>query len=111
MLHYQVATTNTLTVDVTADLNANVDQLGALLADIAALEKQAEEIKKSIRSQSAATGIKKFQGDLFNATVVEQDRTSVDYKKLIEDLGGIDEETLKRYTKTTNVVSVKVTSL
>ena len=89
----------------------NIDTLGALLAEIADLEKRAEAIKDELKDAATAPGGSKvFEGTLFKATVSESNRSTVDWKKLAADLG-IDAETLAKYTKTAAVFSVKVTSL
>jgi len=91
------------------DLN-NIDTLGTLLAQIADLEKQASAIKDGLKDAATApNGSKVFEGDLFKATVVEANRSVVDWKQLSADLG-ITAEQLAQYTKTTAVFSVKVTS-
>lgn len=91
------------------DLNT-IDTLGALLAQIATLEKQADAIKADLKDAATAPGGNKvFEGDLFKATVIEANRSTVDWKQLSADLG-IDAETLAKYTKTAAVFSVKVTS-
>jgi len=91
------------------DLNT-IDTLGALLAQIADLEKQASAIKDDLKdSATAPGGSKVFEGDLFKATVVESNRSTIDWKQLSADLG-IDAETLAKYTKTAAVFAVKVTS-
>jgi hypothetical protein len=91
------------------DLN-NIDTLGTLLAQIADLEKQASAIKDDLKdSATAPGGSNVFEGDLFKATVVESNRSTIDWKKLSADLG-IDAETLAKYTKTAAVFAVKVTS-
>ena len=91
------------------DLNT-IDTLGTLLAQIADLEKQASAIKDDLKdSATAPGGSKVFDGDLFKATVVESNRSTIDWKQLSADLG-IDAETLAKYTKTAAVFSVKVTS-
>jgi hypothetical protein len=91
------------------DLN-NIDTLGALLAQIADLEKQANTIKDDLKdSATAPGGSKVFEGDLFKATVVESNRSTIDWKQLSADLG-ITADVLAKYTKTAAVFSVKVTS-
>lgn len=91
------------------DLN-NIDTLGALLAQIADLEKQAEAIKNDLKDVATApNGQSVFEGDLFKATVIESNRSTVDWKKLSADLG-IGADVLAKYTKTAAVFSVKVTS-
>lgn len=87
----------------------DVDLLGQLLAQIADLTKQADAIKDAIKEDASAGGDKVVVGDLFKATYVEANRTSVDYKALCADLG-ITAEQIAKYSKTTAVFSVKVTS-
>ena len=92
------------------DLNLNqVDVLGNLLAQIADLQKQAEVIKDSIKDAASAGGDKIVEGALFKATYIESNRSVVDYKKLLKDLG-VGAEKVAEYTSTTAVFSVKVTS-
>ncbi len=82
-----------------------VDTLGNLLAQIADLTAQAEEIKDSLKNGSDRV----FEGDLFKATVIVANRSTVDYKGLVKALG-IDPMMLMEFTRNTEVVSVKVTS-
>ena len=92
------------------DLNTNtIDTLGALLAQIADLTKQADAIKDSIKDAASAGGDKVVDGALFRATYIETNRSVVDYKKLCADLG-VSAEQVASYTRTTAVFSVKVTS-
>lgn len=92
------------------DLNTNtIDTLGALLAQIADLTAQADAIKDSIKDAASAGGDKVVEGALFKATYVETNRSVVDYKKLIADLG-IAADKVASYTKTTAVFSVKVSA-
>jgi hypothetical protein len=81
-----------------------VDTLGNLLAQIAELEAKADAIKDVIKE-----GGQSVEGNLFKATYIESNRKVVDTKKLYADLG-ITEEMLAKYTSTTAVFSVKVTS-
>lgn len=91
------------------DLNT-IDTLGALLAQIADLTKQADSIKDELKdSATAPNGSKVFEGDMFKATVIEANRNTVNYKKLLADLG-VTEDTVAQYTSTSAVFSVKVTS-
>lgn len=91
------------------DLNT-IDTLGTLLAQIADLEKQASAIKDDLKdSATAPGGSKVFEGDLFKATVVESNRSTIDWKQLSADLG-ISADVLAKYTKTSAVFAVKVTS-
>ena len=89
---------------------SNVDVLGALLAQIAELTKEADAIKDGIKNAATLpNGEKVHEGALYKATVVEANRSVVDYKKLCADLG-VTADQLAAYTKTTAVFSVKVTS-
>jgi hypothetical protein len=88
---------------------AAVDTLGALLAQIADLTKQADAIKDNIKDSASAGGDKVVEGDLFKATYIESNRSVVDYKTLCVDLG-ITADQVAKYSKTTAVFSVKVTS-
>jgi hypothetical protein len=91
------------------DLNT-IDTLGTLLAQIADLTKQADSIKDELKdSATAPNGSKVFEGDMFKATVIEANRATVNYKKLLADLG-VTEDTVAQYTSTSAVFSVKVTS-
>jgi hypothetical protein len=91
------------------DLNT-IDTLGTLLAQIADLTKQADAIKDELKdSATAPNGSKVFEGDMFKATVIEANRATVNYKKLLADLG-VTEDTVAQYTSTSAVFSVKVTS-
>lgn len=88
----------------------NIDTLGTLLAQIADLTKQADLIKDGLKeSATAPNGSNVFEGDLFKATVIESNRSTIDWKSLSKDLGITDEQ-LAAYTKTAAVFSVKVTS-
>ena len=88
----------------------NVDTLGKLLAQIADLTKQADAIKDGLKdSATAPNGSNVFEGDIFKATVVESNRSTIDWKQLSADLG-ISADVLAKYTKTAAVFAVKVTS-
>jgi hypothetical protein len=89
---------------------SQADTLGALLAQIATLQKQADAIKDEMKDVASSGGSKVFEGELFKATYIETNRSSVDYKKMCADLN-ISEDVVKQYAKTTAVFSVKVTSL
>jgi len=79
------------------------------LAQIADLTKQADAIKDNIKDSASAGGDKVVEGDLFKATYIESNRSVVDYKTLCVDLG-ITADQVAKYSKTTAVFSVKVTS-
>jgi hypothetical protein len=62
-----------------------VDVLGNLLAQIAELTKQADSIKDGIKDAASAGGDKVVEGNLFKATYIESNRSTVDYKSLVAD--------------------------
>jgi hypothetical protein len=86
-----------------------IDELGALLAEISALTKRADALKDGIKDSASMGGDKVVEGDLFKATYMETNRSTVDWKKLSGDLG-IGADVIAKYTGTTAVYSVKVTS-
>ena len=90
---------------------ASIDQLGFLLAQIASLQAQAEEIKDSLKDAATAStdAAKAFEGSAFKATVVQADRTTVAYAKLVKDIG-VAPEIVARYATLSAVFTVKVTS-
>ena len=98
-----------MTTTITTPAAHDVDTLGALLAQIATLTKQADAIKDAIKDDASAGGDKVVEGDLFKATYIESNRSVVDSKALFAELGATPEQ-IARHTKTTAVFSVKVTS-
>jgi hypothetical protein len=86
---------------------ASVDTLGALLAQIADLTKQADAIKDAIKDSASAGGSKSIEGSLFKATYVETNRSTFDKDAFIKAFGA---EAYAKFQKTTAVFSVKVTS-
>lgn len=88
---------------------SNIDTLGQLLAQIADLTKQADAIKDSIKDEASMSGQKAFEGDLFKATYVETNRSTVDWKAIAKALN-IPADLIAQHTNTTAVFSVKVTS-
>ena len=93
----------------TVTLTHSVDTLGALLAQIAALTKQADAIKDQIKDSASLGGDKVVEGDLFKATYIESNRSVVDSKALFAELGATPAQ-IAKHTKVTAVFSVKVTS-
>ena len=91
-----------------------VDTLGNLLAQIAELTKQADAIKDGIKEAGAdgllevdAEGVRFIEGNLFRATYSETNRSTFDSKKFIAEYGA---ETYAKFTKSSAVFTVKVTS-
>ena len=112
-----------MTTTITTPAAHDVDALGALLAQIADLTKQAASIKDGIKNDASLTGDKTFEGDLFKATYIESNRSTVDYKKILAALAALLQEQNKEIdanklvaglvasnTNTSAVFSVKVTS-
>lgn len=89
---------------VSTELTA-VDRLGLLLAQIADLEEQAEAIKNELKN--GAEGV--VEGNLFKANVILSQRSTVDNKALYKALN-VSDDLLAKFTKTSAVISVKVTS-
>ena len=91
-------------------ITTNIDRLGLLLAEIDRLTKEADSIKDGLKDAATLPGgSKEFVGNLFRALVVESNRNTVDYKKLLADLG-VAQEVVAKYTKTSAVFSVKTTA-
>ena len=79
-----------------------VDTLGNLLAQIAELTKQADAIKDGIKDSASLGGDKVIEGNLFKATYIESNRSVVDNKALLAELGATAEQ-IARHTKTTEI--------
>jgi hypothetical protein len=85
----------------------SADTLGALLAQIKDLTDQAEAIKDAIKDSASKGGAKVVEGTLFKATYSETNRTVFDKDAFIKAFGA---DAYAKFTKTTAVFSVKVTS-
>jgi hypothetical protein len=96
-------------MDMTLNLT-QVDELGVLLAQIADLTSKADAIKEGLKDAATAPGGNNvFEGNFYRSTVVESNRSTVDYKSLMAEFN-IPADAVARYTKTTAVFSVKTTS-
>lgn len=80
----------------------DIDNLGILLAQIADLTKQADEIKSRLKE----SGDDCKEGFLYNAVVVRQERTTYDPRKVELLLGAH----IKLVERTSESVSVRVTA-
>lgn len=88
------------------DVNLNqVDRLGMLLAQIADLEEQAEAIKNVLKNGDEGH----IEGALYRACVTLSERKTVDSKAVFAE-ANVPAELIAKYTKTTAVISIKVTS-
>ena len=79
-----------------------VDNLGLLLADISRLTTEADAIKARLKK----AGFDKYHGDMFTATVVQQERTTYDPRKVEVMLG----DKVSLVEKTITVTKVMVTA-
>ena len=87
------------------DIQLNqVDQLGMLLAQIANLEAQADVIKNELKQTEGHV-----EGNLFKACVLLSQRATVDNKAVFAE-ANVPAELIAKYTKTTAVITLKVTS-
>lgn len=87
------------------DIKLNqVDQLGMLLAQIADLEKQAEIIKNELKQTEGHV-----EGNLFKACVTLSQRATVDNKAVFAE-ANVPAELIAKHTKTTAIITLKVTS-
>lgn len=75
-------TTHNPSLILTSDLFAQIDQAGAISAEIKALEKQLETLKATIKAQGAG----KHAGFIFQAHVIDSDRESIDWRAIAEKL-------------------------
>jgi len=92
------------------DLQTNqVDELGMLLAQIKDLTAKADGIKDGIKDSASLGGAKVVEGAIFKATYSEANVATVDYKKMMADLG-ISVAKIAEYTTSNARFTVKVTS-
>ena len=83
---------------------SKVDQLGLLMAQIADLEKQADAIKNELKQQEGH-----IDGNLFKACVTLSQRATVDNKAVFAE-ANVPAELIAKYTKTTSIITLKVTA-
>jgi hypothetical protein len=81
-----------------------VDQLGMLLAQIADLETQAEVIKNELKQQEGH-----IEGNLYKACVTLSQRKTVDNKAVFSE-ANVPAELIEKHTKTSAVITLKVTA-
>lgn len=86
-----------------------IDELGMLLAQIAELTKRADAIKDGIKDTATAGGPSAFDGTMFKATVIEQNRRVTDWKAIAKQFN-IPEQAIIDNTSVTAVFAVKVTT-
>jgi hypothetical protein len=81
-----------------------VDQLGMLLAQIADLEAQAEVIKSKLKQNEGHV-----EGNLYKSCVTLSQRKTVDNKAVFAE-ANVPAELIEKHTKTTAVITLKVTA-
>lgn len=81
-----------------------VDQLGMLMAQIADLEAQAEVIKNELKQQEGH-----IEGSLYKACVTLSQRKTVDNKAVFAE-ANVPADLIEKHTKTSAVITLKVTS-
>jgi len=81
-----------------------VDHLGMLLAQIADLEAQAEALKTELKQEEGH-----IEGNLYKACVTLFQRKTVDNKAVYAE-ANIPAELIEKHTKTTAVITLKVTA-
>lgn len=84
-----------------------VDELGAVQAAIAELRKQEAELKGEIFTNDQL-GLETI-GDLFKATIIEQERACVNWKAIAQKLEP-SRQLVQAHTEVKTVTSIKVTA-
>ena len=82
-----------------------VDQLGMLQAQIADLEAQAEVLKNELKN----AGEGHVEGNLYKSCVTLSQRNTVDNKAVFAE-ANVPAELIAKHTKTTAVITLKVTA-
>ena len=82
-----------------------VDTLGMLLAQIADLEAQAEVIKNELKN----AGEGHIEGNLYKSCVTLSQRKTVDNKAVYAE-ANVPADLIEKHTKTTAVITLKVTA-
>ena len=73
-----------------------VDELGSIKAQLADLEEKANAIKAQLED----AGFDKLEGELFKYSFSSFDRTTIDYKSILEELAvKVPVRVLKKHTK------------
>ena len=88
------------------DIKLNtVDQLGLLQAQIADLESQAEVLKNELKN----AGEGHIEGNLYKSCVTLSQRNIVDNKAVFAE-ANVPAELIAKHTKTTAIITLKITS-
>jgi phosphoketolase len=86
---------------------ARIDELGALLKSIKELTDKADAIKDDIKDYANLSGDRRFEGDAYEALYIESNVSTVNWKKIAEELK-IPAEIIAKHTKTAARFSLNV---
>ena len=86
---------------------ARIDELGALLKQIKELTDKADAIKDDIKDYANLSGDRRFEGDAYEALYIESNVSTVNWKKIAEELK-IPAEIIAKHTKTSARFSLNV---
>jgi hypothetical protein len=86
---------------------ARIDELGALLKQIKELTDKADAIKDDIKDYANLSGDRRFEGDAYEALYIESNVSTVNWKKIAEELK-IPAEIIAKHTKTAARFSLNV---
>jgi hypothetical protein len=90
------------------DINLNqIDELGAILAEIAILEGRAKKIKDAIKDEANKTGQRNWEGQVYEALYIESNVSTVDWKAVAKQLA-IPASVIAENTKTSARFTLKV---
>jgi hypothetical protein len=84
---------------------AIIDELGVVKAQIALLVKQEDKLKQQLIDYFQATQVNEFHGELFDATVSEYDKKTLDMKAVRKQLSP---QFIRAHTSKTPIVRVLV---
>lgn len=90
------------------DIQLNqIDELGAILAEIAVLEAKAKQIKDAIKDEANVSGQRRWEGGAYQALYVESNVSTVDWKAIAKKLE-IPATMIAENTKTSARFTLKV---
>lgn len=90
-------------------IEAKIDKLGYLKAQIADLQKQAKELNNEVVQELDQRGLSSYDGALFQAAVVKQERKTVNWQKIALKFNP-SVQLIAGNTKVTPVVSLKLSA-
>jgi len=86
-------------------LDLDVDELGRLLAEKAELDTRIKMLKDNLATLGAGV----YEGKLFRASVSVSERTTVDYKAIVEKLGA-SSQMIRGNSRVSETVTVRCTA-